>query len=276
MINEVLHIFRNTPFGKEAYLQSIYFSKTVGMNLKVFIPEHPQFLMYFPKSVVTIDLTASYLRSKQTARDHALEIPRRYDVTVSFLNTAEFTASTLPDVPIDYGIMCCPRSISEMSTKIGLGHVGPRVREIAQHAEFPVLVPTLVYKEWKRIVVFFGGSENAITALRIGYALREKTGLPMALFTYATTKPREHYIQRMESIDLYEPVRSGNVDWLFMEHQPLKDALYSARHDSLAVIGTYGHGVAKELIFGSFMESVQTMLPNNLLIVGPHAKPLDF
>ncbi len=276
MINEVLHVFRNTPFGKEAYLQSIYFSKTVGMNLKVYLPEHPQFLMYFPSAVVTVDLNASFLRSKHTARDHALELARRHGVTVSFLTPTEFTASTLPDIPVDFGVMCCPRTISDMSTKVSLGHIGPRVREIAHHAEFPVLIPTPVYKEWQRIVVFFGGSQNAVTALRIGYALREKTGLPMSLFTYVTTKKREQYIQRMEEAGLYEPVQSGDVDWLFMEHQDLKDALYAVHHDSLAVVGTFGHGVMKELMFGSFMESVQKMLPNNLLVVGPHARPPEF
>ena len=276
MINEVLHVFRNTPFGKEAYLQSIYFSKTTGMNLKVYIPEHPQFLMYFPTAVVTIDLDASFLRSRNTARDHALELARERDVTISFLHPTEFTASTLPDIPVDFGVMCCPRSISDMSTKITLGHIGPRVREIAQHAEFPVLIPTMVYKEWKRIVVFFGGSKNAETALRVGYSLRKKTGLPLTLFTYVTHKPRDQYIKRMQDAGLYEPIESGEVEWLFMEHQDLKDALYEIQHDALAVIGTYGHGIVKELLFGSFMESVQKMLPNNLLIVGPHCRGLEF
>ena len=50
--------------------------------------------------------------------------------------------------------MCCPRSISDVSTRISLGHIGPKVRSIIKNAGFPVLTPTPVYKEWKSIMVF--------------------------------------------------------------------------------------------------------------------------
>ena len=275
MRNELLHIFRNTPFGKEAYLQSLYYCKAVGMHLKVYLAEHPQFLMYFPDSITTVDLDKSFLRAKETASEHALELAQRYDVPVSFLKPTEFTASTLPDLPVDFGVMCCPRSISNMSSKISLGHIGPRVREIVGQATFPVLIPTPVFKEWKQIVVFFGGSKNARMALKIGYGLQNKTGLPLRLFTYSTHKPRQHYIDLMQEHDLYEPVESGEVGWIFSENQELKDALYAVRHDSLAIIGAYGHSLVKEILFGSFMESVQQILPNNLLIAGPNCQTID-
>ncbi len=59
--------------------------------------------------------------------------------------------------------MCCPRSISDMSSKIGLGYIGPRVRRIVKSARFPVLITSPAYREWQRIAVFFGGSTNAVT-----------------------------------------------------------------------------------------------------------------
>jgi len=275
MKNEILHVFRNTPFGKEAYLQSLYFGKKVGLNVKVYVPQYRQFLMYFPNEVVTVDLDKSFLFAAETARDHARSLADRYGVAISFLEPGEFTASTLPDVPSDFGAMCCPRTISDLSTKIGLGYIGPGVRLIAKNASFPVLIPTPVYKEWASLAVFFGGSKNAIATLRLGYNLRARTGLPLRIFTYVTTKTRNHYETIMRQAGLFAPVESGEIEWLFLENQTLKEALYAVRHDSLAMIGAYGHGVVKEMLFGSMMEQVQTALPNNLLIVGPHVELIE-
>jgi len=274
MKNEILHVFRNTPFGKEAYLQSLYLSKTVGLQIKVFLPRYRQFLMYFPDRVVTVDLDKSFLAFPDSARKHATELAERYGVTVSVLEPSQYTASTLPDIPVEFGIMCCPRSIRDLSTKVGLGYIGPGVRSIIRNAPFPVLIPTAVYKEWKAIVVFFGGSRNAISALRLGFELQQASGLPLRLFTYVTGKSREHYVEAMREANLYGPVESGQVEWHFMENQPFKEALYAVRHDSLAVVGAYGHGVVKDILFGSTMEHVQTMLPNNLIVVGPNYRGL--
>ena len=44
---------------------------------------------------------------------------------------------------------------------------------------------------------------------------------------------------------------------------------HTVPHDALVVVGAYGHGVARELFFGSKMELIQTVLPNPMLIVGP-------
>lgn len=56
--------------------------------------------------------------------------------------------------------------------------------------------------------------------------------------------------------------------------RPFWGKWYAVRHDALAVIGAYGHGVVKEVLFGSFMEHIHTMLPNNLLLVGPKYRGL--
>jgi nucleotide-binding universal stress UspA family protein len=36
------------------------------------------------------------------------------------------------------------------------------------------------------------------------------------------------------------------------------------------VVGAYGHGVVRELLFGSKLELIQSVLPNNMLIIGPN------
>jgi nucleotide-binding universal stress UspA family protein len=41
-------------------------------------------------------------------------------------------------------------------------------------------------------------------------------------------------------------------------------------HDALVILGAYGHGLIRNLVFGSKMENIQSTIPNNLLIVGPN------
>jgi len=270
MNNQLLHVFRNTPFGREAFLQSIYFCKKSGVHLKVYIPHQPQFLMYFPREVVTVDLDKSFLRAAKTAREHAEKLIQSEGVDASFLDPKQYTASTLPDIPVDFSFMSCPRSISDLSSKVGLGHIGPRVRSIIRNARFPVLIPTPVYKEWKNILVFFGGSANALSAFRLGIKLQLLSGLPMQFFTYAEKKPKTFYEQILEEHNLLSGITSGGVNWVFSEKGSFREALYEVSHEALIVAGAYGHGLIKELLFGSMMEEIQTILPNNLVIVGPH------
>ena len=110
-----------------------------------------------------------------------------------FLTPKNFTASTLPDIPTNFDFMCCPRSVSDLSSKIGLGYIGPRVRRIVSSARFPVLITSPVFKPWKRLAVFFGGSANALNALKLGLRLARETGVPLDIFTQAENHSREDY-----------------------------------------------------------------------------------
>ena len=67
MDQQLLHIFRNNPLGRETLLQSLYFCKTMGVAPVIYIPEHTKFLMYFENDVVQVDLDSSYLTSPETA-----------------------------------------------------------------------------------------------------------------------------------------------------------------------------------------------------------------
>ncbi len=270
MTTRLLHIFRNTPVGREVLLQSTYFCKTINADPVIYIPEFIKFLMYFENDVVQIDLDISYLRAPETARAHAAEIVSSFELPEpDFITPIHFTASTLPDIPTNFDFMCCPRTVSDLSVKIGLGYIGPRVRRIIQSAKFPVLIVNAVYKPWNSISVLFGGSANAITALRLGIRLSRLSGLPLDVFTQLGKHSKEHYqeIIRKEKLeaDMEQYVRS----WTVFDKGYLMDNLYDVPHDSLVVLGAYGHGAIKELIFGSTMEKVQSVLLNNLLIVGP-------
>jgi hypothetical protein len=271
MENELLHVFRNTPFGRETLMQSAYFCKQVGLAMEIYLPRHSQFLMYFEHGVVTVDLDRAFLRSPETARERASEIVDAFSIPYGFFEPTRFMVPDLPDLSVDYSFMCCPRSISDLSSKIGLGHIGSRVRAIVQKAAFPVLIPAAAFKQWKSIVCFFGGSANASIALRCARYLNERSAAPLHIFTQAE-KDKEFYRDRLENASVLQDIAMDRTEWLYFESGDFRENLYAVPHDALVVVGAYGHGVARDLFFGSKMEMIQTVLPNPMVIVGPDCR----
>ncbi|MBC8432808.1 MAG: universal stress protein [Desulfobacterales bacterium] len=270
MDKQLFHIFRNNPLGRETLLQSLYFCKTAGASPVIYIPSHTKFLMYFENDVVQIDLDGSYLTSPATAKRHAAELAEQAGIEPRFLDPKHFTASTLPDIQTNFDFMCCPRSISDLSSKIGLGYIGPRVRRIVKSARFPVLITSPVYKEWKSIASFFGGSANAVNALKLGLRLSRISGLPLDVFTHIERRSREAYEKVIETENLKEEVDRYVNKWHFFESGVFEENLYQVPHDSLVTLGAYGHGLIKSIFFGSKMEQIQSTITNNFLIVGPN------
>jgi hypothetical protein len=267
MISRLLHIFQNTPLGRETLLQAAYFTKQLQASLTIYIPRHVKFLMYFDNDVVQVDLDHSYLMSPDTAYDHAIEIAREAGVEPSFIEPKHFTASALPDIPTDFDFMVCPRSISNLSSKIGLGYIGPKVRSIVNAANFPVLIASHVYKPWKNIVVFFGGSANAFNAIKLGFRIQNITKFPLKLFTYAETS-FEAYQKEIADQGIEDELNLRVEDWQVFESGHLTDYLYNVPHDALVILGAFSHGLIRDIMFGSKMEKIQTSITNNLLIVG--------
>ena len=274
MEKRLLHIFRNTPLGRETLLQSTYFCKTVGVQPTIYIPEYTKFLMYFDNDVVQVDLDSSYLTAPETARAHAVEIVRSQGLPEpGFIEPKNFTASTLPDIPVNFDFMCCPRSISDLSSKIGLGYIGPRVRRIVKSAKFPMLIGSSVYKPWKSIAVMFGGSNNAVNALRLGLRLSDMTGLSIDIFTQLGKHTMEDYLEILRERNLAQGMEKKVRHWEVFDSGDFEANLYQVPNDALVILGAYGHGIVKEMLFGSTMEKVQSVLTNNLLIVGPQHIP---
>ena len=270
MENRLLHIFRNNPFGRETLLQSIYFCNKVGASPVIYIPKTTKFLMYFDNDVVQVDLDKSYLVSPETALKRATELVEQEGISARFLDPKHFTASTLPDIHTNFDYMCCPRSISDMSSKIGLGYIGPRVRRIVRSARFPVLITSPVYKEWKSISVFFGGSANAIKALRLGFHIARASGIQLDVFTQTEKFSKKDYRQMIKDRNLEEEMDLYVKQWHFFENRVFEENLYDVPHDALVILGAYGHGVIRNIVFGSKMEKIQSTISNNLLIAGPN------
>jgi hypothetical protein len=235
----------------------------------VYIPEFTKFLMYFENEVIQVDLDPSYLNDPDTAVTHAEQLLKAAKIKPELFTPKNYTASTLPDIPTSFDFMCCPRSISDLSSKIGLGYIGPRVRRIIQAARFPVLITSPVYKPWKSIAVFFGGSANAVNALRLGIRIAGVTGMHLDIYTQVSTTTPSEYRAIVQAKDLEKPLENVLGQWTFFEKGRFEDNLYEVPHDALVVLGAYGHGIIRDIMFGSMMEKIQATIENNLLIAGP-------
>ena len=75
---KLLQIFRNTPFGRETFLQSLYFCKTIQAHPVVYIPESDKLLMYFPHDAIQIDLDSSYPTSPKTTKQQATALLKKW------------------------------------------------------------------------------------------------------------------------------------------------------------------------------------------------------
>ncbi len=267
---KLLHIFRNTPFGRETFLQSLYFCKTINAFPVAYIPKSDKFLMYFSNDAVQVDLDNSYLTSPDTAKGHAEDLFKEMQIKPMFYEPKNFTASTLPDVSTNFDYLCCPRSVSDLSSKIGLGHIGPKVRRIIKHSTFPILITSPVFKPWKSISVFFGGSKNALNALKLGLKIAMSSGFALNIYTLLEKQDEAYYKDLIKKEGLAEPVKQLSSHWHFYEKKDFNTMLYNVPHDSLIVLGAYGHGIIKDILLGSKMEQIQSTITNNLLITGPY------
>ncbi len=268
---KLLHIFRNTPFGRETFLQSLNFCKTINASPYVYIPRSDKFLMYFNNDTVQVDLDHSYLKSPETAKEHAEGLFKEMGVKPIFYKPKNFTASSLPDISVNFDYLCCPRSVSDLSSKIGLGHIGPKVRRIIKHGTFPVFITSPVFKPWKSISVLFGGSDNAINALKLGLKVAMASGFQLNIYTLMENQNESYYKDLIDKASLADPVNQIIGKWHFYNKSDFDPMLYNIPHDSLIVLGAYGHGIIKDILLGSKMEKIQSTLTNNLLVSGPNS-----
>ena len=263
MNQPLLHIFRNTPFGRETLLQSAYSCQKLHLALDIFIPKEKKFLFYFGGDVVQIDLDKSYLFDPKSAEEHVRQIlAETPSVDYRYIQQESYTATGLPDLPTSFSMMTCPRSISDVTSRIGLGHIGSKVRKILQVATFPTLITGAAFKPWQRIVALYGGSESAGKSLRLALTMQERSKLPLQIISIGDRTVLE---TTLENQGLLEQI--SNHDWQVFSGNSLQKHLYQIPHDALVVLGAYGHGPIKAL-FGSNMELIQSQLPNPLLVVG--------
>ena len=270
MSTDLFHVYRNTPLGRETLMHSIYFCKTLDLALTVYIPEATRFMMYFDHDAVQVDLDRSYLAAPDTAAERVRAMADDANLSVTFIEPKNRTASNLPDLPTHFSFMCCPRSITDCTSKIGLGYIGPKVRGIIRAASFPVLMTAPVFKPWTSIAVLFGGSESALNALRSGIQFALRSGFPLDLFTQLE-QPAEDYTRCIAEAGLEARLARCCRHRLEFENGNFDANLYNLPHDALVLSGAYGHGLLRNLLFGSKMEVAQSTLTNSMLVTGPQA-----
>lgn len=274
MVHKILHVWRNTPFGRETLRETIYFAERVGAEVDLIQPRAPKCLLDLGASqggeLLSLSLDASYLRSPGTARSEAEKLLAKGRLNWSWLGPTGSAAEDLPVYAVDVDYFSCPRVMSDRSTRIGLGQVGASVRHIVHRAPGPVLIPTPVFRPWSRIVAFFGGSAASARATTLAGSVAHAAGVPLTVFSYA--KPGDR-AGRRELESAFEALRKDlpACDWLVSDSQPLEEALMDVPTDALLVLGAYGHGLIHKHLFGGFAEIVQTVVPAPLFIVGPRA-----
>jgi hypothetical protein len=82
---------------------------------------------------------------------------------------------------------------------------------------------------------------------------------------------KDTYQRQLDREGLAEDLEEGRVEWICFEEGDLRENFYAVHSDGLIVAGAQGHGVAKDLVFGSKLELIQSELPNPMVIVGPSA-----
>lgn len=273
MNTALLHIFRNSPTGRENLMQSAYFCKQqFGVSPAVYIPETTQFAMAFGGNTVSVQLDGSYVAYPTTARQHAEEVLVALKCNHQFYLPAERISGTMPLLPSEWAMMACPRVLSEQSSRIGLGHIGPRVRNLVKHASFPVFIPVMSFKPWTNVTVFFGGSDLGTVAVKEGMAIARLARDPFAIHTQLDGITKEECEKSLAAAGVFGAVSGSDVDWRFYDEGTMEENLYAVPHDSLVVVGAAGHKLISELVFGSKLEAIQATLPNPLVVVGPDCR----
>jgi hypothetical protein len=271
MQNQMFHVFRNSPLGRENLMQAAFFcSKQFGLSLAIYIPTYTRFVMPFESGEVTVDLDDSYTAHPSTAQAHAEQVLEAFNIRHQFFTPDVFADTSLPEIPVTWTMMSCPRVISQKSSRIGLGHIGPRVRGIVKHAPFPVFIPAMAYKPWNSVAVFFGGSELGTVVVAQGIAVARLAQVPFTVYTQLDRVTREECEQALANAGLLDHLNSGDADWRFFDAGSFEENLYEVPHDSLAVVGAAGQRLIEELIFGSKLETIQATLPNPHVVVGPN------
>ncbi len=273
MKDRMFHVFRNSPMGRENLMQAVYFChKQFGVSLSVYIPTTKRFVVPFESEEIMVELDNSYLQYPETAKGRVETLFEDGNVALSLFEPMELADKNLPEIPTDWAIMSCPRVISEKSNRIGLGHIGPKVRGIVKHAPFPVFIPAMAYKEWNGVTIFFGGSKMGAIAVKQGIARARLAQVPFTIFTQLDGVTREDCEAVLDAEGMSSYLNGSDASWRFFDSGTFEENLYDVPHDHLVVVGAAGHRLITELLFGSKLEIIQATLVNPLLVVGPHCR----
>ncbi len=96
------------------------------------------------------------------------------------------------------------------------------------------------------------------------------TGMPLHVFTQADEKDKAYFQDIIDQEGIADTFEKQVDTWDVFTSGKFEDNLYAVPHDALCIVGAYGHGVIKDILFGSMVERIQATLPNPLMMVGPN------
>ncbi len=264
----ILHVYRNTPLGRETLIGAAYLCRRTGMQLSVSIPHQDRFALNFDQDLVEIQLDKSYLSSPDTAVERAQTLLESQGQPLRLVEPTHKVASTLPELPADFHMMTSPRSVSDPPSPLVPPILGSRVRRLVRAASFPILVLHAPALEWDRVVTFFDGSEHALHALHWGRTIASSAGVPFEVFTVDEGKAARRARSALKKAGLLaeiEPV------WRVIEGGSFIEALWEVPRKALVTAGAYGHWALTATVHESRTELLQSRLPNPILLVGPNS-----
>lgn len=268
-VKRVLHVFRNTPIGRETLLGAIQLCAKTGMQLYLYLPEEPRFTLQFEEELVEVPLDGSYVTDRGTARRHAEGLADEARVKIHWVKPHHRLASTLPVLAGEFDLMTCPRLLTDPSQGIAPGLLGSRVRRLIRSANHPVIVLPAPALDWDHITVFFAGSEHALRALAWARRLAAAAGVDYRVFTHGEKDGVERARRALESAGFLDEVRPR---WSILDERSFAASLWNVPRRSLVVAGAFGTGAVKARLFGSRTELLLARLPNPLFLAGPNAR----
>ena len=268
-LKRVLHVFRNTPIGRETLLGALHLCSMTGMQLYLYRPEAPRFALQFDTELIEIPLDASYVRDHRTAKRHADELSAGKRAPIHWIKTHHQLASTLPVIPDDFDLMTCPHSLAGQGQDGGGGNVGSRVRRLIRAARHPVVILPAPLVEWDEISVFFAGSSHAVCALAWAREIAKAAGIPYRVFTHDEGDAVARASQALESNGWLKEVQPH---WRILPKGSFENNLWEVPRTSLVVAGAFGSSGVKARFFGSRTEMLLSRLANPFFLVGPNAR----
>lgn len=219
-------------------------------------------------SGLRIELDKSYFFSPESALTHAKELTENEGTKPNWIIPQNDTAESCPKIRGAFEFMCCPRCIKEPLSKLSVGYIDSAVRKIIRAAHFSVLIPSLVYRPWERIAVFYSGSYSELNALKLGLQIRRVSGLPMDIFTQFESGRNKDVQNSINNRALKNEIDNAINKWHHVSSRDFMSHIFNVSHDALVLLGDF-HS-RKHRNFSSNMEKIQSVLPNNLLVVGPN------
>lgn len=268
---KMLHIYQNSPLGRERLMQSACFcSRVPGLNLVVYIPTSPQFSMNLLHSLLHIQLDQSYVAFPATAREHVDRILADFSCRYDYQEHPSHYSGMIPPLPSDWTVMACPRILSKRPPRLSrLANLGPKVRNLAKNAPFPLFIPSEQYKPWQGVTAFFGGSNRGAAVVRQTLSLCEASQLPLHIHTQLNEHSLKDCEDMLRAHGLWERLKVVDLDWRIFDRASFEENLFEVSPDNLVVIGAAAESALRSLVLGSKLELVQSTLPNPLLVVGP-------